>query len=1010
MDRLENLLGLNEEQRNILSDEVRIAIEAGAGSGKTRSLVAKYLQILENGSASVDEIVAITFTNNAARELKRKIRENIEAYIEKYGEEGYINRDSLRRLSTAPVSTIHGFSSRIIKENPYDSRISAFFSIIDENEKDEFYEQHIRDFVLGGIEDENLKIRELLEIEGYDYRELITIIKFILYRSSLLHIEPPFPAYSGKNDIMSVEEIDFTIPEELITTFTNTLNGQSTKMRQEILQSYNKISPEQKFSEKLKKIIFIGNRLHRNKPYKNDVKEDARVNLLEYIDRLVNSVNHHISSLYLEISNEAFKFVQDRKLESQILDFEDQIRYTYHLMCKRKDLLDHYRERYKYIIVDEFQDTDKLQYKLLTLLTDDSTNRLIVVGDKKQSIYSFRGGEPAIFENVLDDPTYNIYSLKSNYRSTEVLIEFFNNFFVSVFSGSYEDMLYRSKLGPVKNGVEVIIASGISHDDARKKEIEKVCDRVDEIISSGNYSDIALLFRNSKNAYKYERELKQRGISFISDFGYGFFRLQEIRDLISMLKYFSNPADMLSKISVLRSVFYGASDQAILKYTSGEYTDGDKEVRGIYEYLDFLSSKREELICQDPLSIINFIMNDLGYTPSLIVLEDGRNKILNTRKLYNKCEWLMNRGYGLVDIIEYFDKSRDSGGGTQPNLEEGVSTRVRLTTVHRSKGLEFDAVILCDTNYKAVPNSNRVAGDGDMGFFVRYGNSKSSSWNELSEYQQLKEEEDEKRLLYVAKTRARKKLIVALSSHSGKDINSYYPGSFARLIKDEIKIPEEFCPADIEYGDITISSYTGCKTDTPIRNELKNNELNKIIFRNDCVDNIYSEKPSAENYVPEISGFGDKGITLSNALDAGDIMHRFLEVWNNEPATVETSIDFVLNEAYLSNHDFGDELRNLASAFYESELAALLYNAKKIYKEYGFVIKLGGSTERGRIDMLLENSDGLILIDYKYRKSDNIVEFREQLDLYSSAIEKKFGSLPIARYILLLPDMRMLEI
>ena len=1009
MNRLENLLGLNEEQRNILSDEARIAIEAGAGSGKTRSLVAKYLQILESGKAPVDQIVAITFTNNAARELKRKIRENIEAYIKQYGERGYISRDSLRRLSTAPVSTIHGFSSRIIKENPFDSKISASFSIIDENEKDEFFDQRIKEFVLAEIKDGNKNIKDLLEMEGYDYRELVTIIKTVLFKSSLLHLEPPFPGYRAENDTVPLEEIDFKIPEELVTAFTDTLGGRSSGMREEILEVYSNISSDLGFNDNFKKIVFISGKLRRKEPYKNEIKESARVSLLEYIDVIIDCINHHISKLYLEVSNEAFEYIQNKKLEIQVLDFEDQIRYTYRLLSERKDLLDHYRERFKYIIVDEFQDTDKLQYNLLVLLTTDTSNRLIVVGDKKQSIYSFRGGEPVIFENVLSDPSYSNYSLKSNYRSNKVLINFFNDFFVSVFSDNYESMIHRSEPGESEEGIEFIITSGSNHEDARTKEINKVCDKVEELISSGDYTDIALLFRNSKNAAKYERELRLRNISFNSDFGSGFFRLQEIRDLVSMLKYLINPGDMLSRISVLRSVFFGASDAAILKYLSGNYR-GDDEIRGIYEYLDFLNTKRQENIYKDPLSIVNFIMNDLGYSPSMLAMEDGRNKLLNTRKFYNICEKLTNRGYGLSDIIEYFDNSRDSGSGNKPNIENTGRTIIRLTTVHRSKGLEFDVVILCDANYRTVPNAGRVAGDADTGFFIRYGNSRSGSWDEISEYQKLKEQEDEKRLLYVAKTRARKKLVVALSSHSGKDINRYYSGSFASLIQNEIGFAEDEDPENIEYGELTISRYTGSKANKKINDEPEENRLKVTDFTSKNIDKLYSGKISGEGNIPDISPFSEKGITKSNAVDSGEIMHRFLEVWDFEPDNLTRCIEFVLNEAYISDHDFGDELRKLASYYHKSELSNLISNANRIYREYGFVVDIGGVIHRGRIDLLVDHSDGRVLVDYKYRKSVNVDEFREQLDLYSYAVERKFGSAPSKRFIVLLPSLKMVAI
>ena len=146
--RIEEFMNLNDEQRVALDLGRDIVVEAGAGSGKTRALVARYLKILEEGRARVDGIIAITFTENAASEMRERIRDMISSYIELYGETNNINWEAIKRLPNAPISTIHGFAARILKENPFESLLAPSFGIIEGIERRLFIEEAIDEFIM----------------------------------------------------------------------------------------------------------------------------------------------------------------------------------------------------------------------------------------------------------------------------------------------------------------------------------------------------------------------------------------------------------------------------------------------------------------------------------------------------------------------------------------------------------------------------------------------------------------------------------------------------------------------------------------------------------------------------------------------------------------------------------------------------------------------------------------------------------------------------------------------
>jgi len=187
MPGIKKFMELNNEQEVALNLDEDVVVEAGAGSGKTRALVARYLHILERGRGRVDEIVAITFTENAATEMRERIREKINEYVDKFGEINFLNRAAVRRLPNSPISTIHGFAARILKENPLECNLPPNFMIIKGFEKKLFLEETINDFIKKFLEsdkkDENELLVSVLSEQGYDHKRikevLLSIIEYI---------------------------------------------------------------------------------------------------------------------------------------------------------------------------------------------------------------------------------------------------------------------------------------------------------------------------------------------------------------------------------------------------------------------------------------------------------------------------------------------------------------------------------------------------------------------------------------------------------------------------------------------------------------------------------------------------------------------------------------------------------------------------------------------------------------------------------------------------------------
>ncbi len=1030
MERIKELLDLDDEKCYVLRDEPQMVVGAGAGSGKTRSLVAKYLSILESGNATVEQIVAITFTKNGASELKARIQEYIEKYIDRYGEHKNINLTSLRKLGASPIGTIHSFCSSILRENALEVGISPNFSVVDEMEGEEFYLKCIRNILINDLSKSDNLIVELLRLEGYDVNRVVETLRLILKKASLLHLEPPFSSFGGGDDFEKDSE-----REDFLDNFYNSL--QVFLENVENLVRYEELFKRtKKESERKKRFDFCYARLKRfcRDFDKKDIPISESIRLISRIKEIIGKINkksdcyekvsdliyrleknssrlmdnysNYLTSLYLKVAEDVYNEIKDIKINSGIIDHEDQIRLTYDLLDKNKDILSRYRDRYRYFIVDEFQDTDKLQFNIITLLSEGKN--LVVVGDVLQSIYMFRGGDPEIMEGVLNNKDFFQVSLSNNYRSTPFLIDHFNEFFEKVFESKYlrmkspQDLLKSSS--EKSDVVKTIISIADTLSEARIEEAEAVASYVSSILETDEFKRIALLFRKTTNTAVYEASLRKRGISFISDFGKDFFKRHEVRDVISLLRYIVNPNNKISELAILRSPFLGASDKDILAYVKGEAKDLDTQQERIKNFLTLIKDKRNALLLNGPLYAVGFMLDHIGYSAVQLGMEDGESKFLNTRRLYSICEILVGRGYGFEEIIDYFDKAFEKGSEVSPSVLEKDDSKpcVYLTTVHKSKGLEFDVVILCDTNYGRNRGGfeSRVMGDASRGFLVGISPlGKSSKENEFKEYIKEKEDLDEKRLLYVAKTRAKKELVVfiATSLNRSKGVRKYEKGSFAHIIDDV-------------WGSISSEKDTLNEVTDITSNPEKKDISQQTIQRIRCsTQSVYSsgETLSISNSPVSVSS----SICIDRySVEMGSIFHRFLQLWDWEKSSIDTVLDFVLREFCFFHDDVKRKVEDMASRFLDSSLFQKIKSAKKVFREYPFVVEIENEIRRGRIDLLLELSDGVEIYDYKYRKSKYVSEFYDQLNLYSKAVEKKYGFSVNGSFLVFLPEIQIREV
>lgn len=633
-----------------------LSVTAGPGAGKTRVLVERYLEILRTQNVSVDNIVAITFTNRAANEMRERVRGAIDSLLrDATPDERKRWLRHKRTLEGAVITTIHGFCSRILHEFPVEANIDPQFVLLDEQQSTMMLEAVVDEALSNAIHHGNDKIVKLAQGVGgrgvlagvlvelfKKYRGEGLALSEVKQRASVNHLSPADYAAAFR-------ELDARM-SELLGERVKTAAARDKRARLAAeWPRVRAILSEAPTDQTVAKYCQTIEDFREVRPAKNVINRIATIDQLLWgedsttDDRLAGKLPcvgfdllaKDYAVTVLNLMQEIERRLEAEKQSLSVLDFDDLQLRTLKLFDEHPELLNRISERYRFFLVDEFQDTNGLQRDLMMKLGLRRGANLFIVGDRKQSVYGFRGADVDVFREM----TQAIKAaggaeqpLHLNFRSQRPLIDCLNFIFARIFrpradvsteqlpqlgyvehEASLAEREARDALPLVEFLVSILpdrkSSDGSDEEDhnryesrdARERDAAQLVQRIQELtggidfslcnddrntdssLCHLDYGDIAVLFRALTGVGIYESALRRAGIPYLTVQGKGFYQREEITDLIQLLRFLDNTTDEIALAAVLRSPLCGISDNALFALRSaplvGETSDGKKLAR-----------------------------------------------------------------------------------------------------------------------------------------------------------------------------------------------------------------------------------------------------------------------------------------------------------------------------------------------------------------------------------------------------------------------------------------------
>jgi ATP-dependent helicase/nuclease subunit A len=1043
-----------------------VLVEASAGTGKTFTLIEAILhRVFESDPPlSLSRTAALTFTEKAAGEMKIRLRRALESSASSHETRRDRAEEALRELDRGEVTTIHSFCLALLRERPFEAGIDPDFAQLDPAASTELatrvwndwwkheVERHpagaiaraLREGLAAGRVDDD-KASSLTQIARALYKERTRLDEAVLPRAEVGSLAPLFEKWR-KELARAIEEARF--PGDFRVVWLRRIS----EFLNEILQAGSlgegadcaAIFPPGSFqgggaspwpdSRKAEVQELVNNDIKRF--FANDFAEQLRrwPALVAALDRLIEPDSGYLAAVAAE------------KRRRNVLDFDDLLLYARDLLRGSATARANFRRRFEFLAVDEFQDTDPLQMEILLRLSaadggeadwrsiQPEPGRLFVVGDPKQSIYRFRRADVESYRAAARGLAKE--SLTASRRSLPTILEWVNGVFGTLL---FEDPerpfeIEYSRLEPwivreAPPGERIVYleppAGWFEEKDAKDEDLWTSCEAaavardISQRIAAGGFRarDAAILVRSNARVADFQESLERYRIASVLEGGQEFYARAETAAVVAALKAISNPHDAVSLYAALKSLLFSFSDEDLLREqlagVSFRYDRPGPASERLRRAFDLFSRLRQERHSRSARDTLDELYAETGAIEIARAGSQGLQAAANLERLAVIAGDLSAAGLSFGSVVRALEGEAGAETG-EPRAFEEEEDAVRILTVHKAKGLEFRVVYVSDLGAQSGGKRGAIVFGGSSGIWGTtaamggFGVETPAYRMAVAENDE-RERAEEKRLFYVAATRAKDLLVISCwrkisktktgisdartrpTSNLGRFWDAMRPEKFPGLVAvaspdptfppplEVARVPDAGAVEDLE-REIGLLDERGMLLKAERSLPLRRAGLHDSDAKSSSEDRPREDREPAE--------------TPSRAQRIGSAVHEAMQavveraISPNEAAN-EASADWELVRSESS------EVRRLVAKLVASDLFRRSATARRRMTELPVLFRdPAGFLVEGKIDLLFEENGTWVVVDYKTDRWGTAVDrdalarerYAPQLSDYAAAV------------------------
>jgi ATP-dependent helicase/nuclease subunit A len=1013
-----------------------IVIEAGAGTGKTTAIVAEVLELLlKNEELSPERIVLMTFTEKAAGEIADRIHQaltEIELRLDVDDDASWpigsasplfvVDADQreacrracaaqLARIETLRSQTIHSFCQMLLRQHPIEAGLDPQFKIIEGFERslliDELYDAWVDDETRINPSAERLRDWELLLAHvSYLFFVRDLVLKLVDRRDLIAEDDCAIGEFGDALPFIADAIATYRRAGDAESPIARYFRAQQPPASDDIdawIDYLRPVAPEIRDAK-----LPMGKKHEAiNVALKHLRAGDSRGDCV--LDRLLS---HRAAEALLAMTRRFVNFLDEEKRKRGVVDFDDLLLRTDALL-RDDTVAERVRQQFDYVFVDEFQDTDRIQARIIDRLARDASGMIVagktvVVGDPKQSIYGFRRADPETYDaftRALAARGADQRALTEQYRSDLPLLNSINAMFgallpegtrdPNVFRPAYRELNAAKTSGGDEARVTLLAIEARERADRHIAEAHAIAAWIEARRERGLKS-FALLFRRLTKLDDYLDVFQERGIDVVLPATKLFLDRPAAVDLLAVLRAIAYPFDRGAEVSAARSPYFALTDFEIAIGCGAGSQPADAAWRGgatFREVRDSLARFRDAARRMTVSQLVELIVETCGIERLYAAAADGARSLRHLEHLRSIAfTYDQKIGGSVRQFVDEITRRRIEPDEAEPSLVDEAGDAVRILSVHAAKGLEFETVILPDLEFSVgsqelflVEEPRHLVMTGQVATLNAHYTRVDG--RPLEDIGSEREEAENRRLFYVAVTRAEREVVFVTTPKPQKRGFAQY---LKELFQPELgQWPDEGqlvnvltiggreVPVIFERGETAIDHDRGRwrLLDRRRERELKNGEI---------VAHEVPQPPAAESE----NAAGERATSKRRA--AGILLHRVLERWDGR-VPIEPLLAAIAAEAA---HDEVELVRERLATVQRSAHFARIVAAENAARELpvAWIGENGDVVER-RIDRLLHEDDADVVVDYK-SGAPNAVRLerdREQVRAYCEAVARMHG-------------------